>query len=188
MAKPGRVGLGLWDRLVLLLAWGVTCGLVYLLGFYVGKGMQERPLGPEDRLVRLPVTSTPPPEGQRPKADSELTFYDTLTASERHRPPGAGAHARRRRDIGTASRGRCTHTPFPSEERHQPTRACSAPSASTARGGARSRRCALSTGDAPGRWQLDRTGESHPQPRGGRRPRPPAAHARLRCLARARAA
>src|SRR5439155_918672 len=69
MAKPGRAGLGLWDRLVLLLAWGVTCGLVYLLGFYVGKGMQERPLGPEDRLVRLPVTSTPPPEGQRPKAD-----------------------------------------------------------------------------------------------------------------------
>ena len=89
MAKPGRAGLGLWDRLVLLLAWGVTCGLVYLLGFYVGKGMQERPLGPEDRLVRLPVTSTPPPEGQRPKADSELTFYDTLTGSERgtpHRP------------------------------------------------------------------------------------------------------
>jgi len=89
MAKPGRVGLGLWDRLVLLLAWGVTCGLVYLLGFYVGKGMQERPLGPEDRLVRLPVTSTPPPEGQRPKAASELTFYDTLTGSERgtpHRP------------------------------------------------------------------------------------------------------
>src|SRR5881409_1800129 len=86
MAKPGRAGLGLWDRLVLLLAWGVTCGLVYLLGFYVGKGMQERPLGPEDRLVRLPVVSTPPPAGQRPKAESDLTFYDTLAGSERAVP------------------------------------------------------------------------------------------------------
>src|SRR3989442_1487047 len=93
MAKAGRAGLGLWDRVVLLLAWGVTCGLVYLLGFYVGKGMQERPFGPEDRLVRLPVTSTPPPEGQRPKAESDFTFYDTLTGSERgtpHPPHDAG--------------------------------------------------------------------------------------------------
>jgi len=90
MAKAGRAGLGLWDRVVLLLAWGVTCGLVYVLGFYVGKGMQERPLGPEDRLVRLPVVSTPPPAGQRPKAESDLTFYDTLAGAERavpHPPP-----------------------------------------------------------------------------------------------------
>src|SRR5262249_58082733 len=90
MAKAGRGGLGVWDRVVLLLAWGVTCGLVYLLGFYVGKGMQDRPLGPEDRLVRLPVVSTPPPAGQRPKAESDLTFYDTLAGAERavpHPPP-----------------------------------------------------------------------------------------------------
>src|SRR5262249_19854516 len=94
MAKAGRAGLGLWDRVVLLLAWGVTCGLVYLLGFYVGKGMHERPLGREDRLVRLPVISTPPPAGQRPKAESDLTFYDTLAGSERavpHPPHEAAA-------------------------------------------------------------------------------------------------
>jgi hypothetical protein len=30
-------GLRFWDRLVLFVAWTVTCGLVYLLGFYVGK-------------------------------------------------------------------------------------------------------------------------------------------------------
>src|SRR5581483_8732965 len=63
MAKDGRVGLRLWDRLVLLVAWLVTCGLVYLLGFYVGKGTQERRPVIDSRLVRLPVTSTPPPEG-----------------------------------------------------------------------------------------------------------------------------
>jgi len=98
MGKAGRGGLGLRDRLVLLVAWVVTCGLVYLLGVYLGKGVQERRLGIEERVVRLPVTSRPPPEGQRPKAESELTFYDTLVPGERREPPaqhdtppGAGA-------------------------------------------------------------------------------------------------
>ena len=76
MGKQGRVGLGLWDRLVLLVAWLVTCGLVYVLGFYLGKGTQEHRLGLEERVVRLPVTSRPPPEGQRPPAESDLTFYE----------------------------------------------------------------------------------------------------------------
>ena len=83
MAKQGRVGLGLWDRLVLLVAWAVTCGLVYLLGFYVGKGTQERRLGVEERVVRLPVTAPPPAAGQRPAARSDLTFYDTLVSGQR---------------------------------------------------------------------------------------------------------
>ena len=82
MAKPGRVGLGLWDRLVLLLAWGVTCGLVYLLGFYVGKGTQARSLRVEQQVVRLPVTSAPPPEGQRPKTEPEFGFYDKLMGEQ----------------------------------------------------------------------------------------------------------
>ena len=80
MAKQGRVGMSLWDRLVLLVAWILTCGLVYVLGIYVGKGTQEHRLGIEDRVVRLPVASTPPAEGQRPKGESELRFYDTLMA------------------------------------------------------------------------------------------------------------
>src|SRR5437867_7025271 len=83
MAKAGRAGLGLWDRLVLLVAWAVTCGLVYLLGFYVGKGTQERRLGVEERVVRLPVTAPPPAAGQRPAAGSDLTFYDTLVSGQR---------------------------------------------------------------------------------------------------------
>jgi cell division septation protein DedD len=70
--------MGLVDRLVLLLAWIATCGLVYLLGFYVGKGTQERRLGLEDRIVRLPVSSQPPPEGGRQKSETEFGFYDKL--------------------------------------------------------------------------------------------------------------
>ena len=83
MGRQVRGGLGLLDRLVLLLAWGTTCGLVYLLGLYVGREMPDRGPGLEERVVRLPVTSQPPPEGQRPKAESTVSFYDTLMAGER---------------------------------------------------------------------------------------------------------
>src|SRR5881397_785272 len=78
MARDGRGGLGLGDRLILLAAWVTTCGLVYLLGFYVGKGTQARSLMVEQKVVRQAVTSTPPPEGQRPKAEPEFSFYDKL--------------------------------------------------------------------------------------------------------------
>jgi len=78
MAREGRTGLGFADRLVLLMAWIATCGLVYLLGFYVGKGTQEHRLGVEEQIVRLPVTSRPPPEGQRAKTENEFGFYEKL--------------------------------------------------------------------------------------------------------------
>jgi len=80
MGKPARTGLRLWDRFVLLTAWLVTCGFVYLLGFYTGKGTQERQLGLEERVVRLPVTAQAPAAGQRPKASSDLTFYEKLVS------------------------------------------------------------------------------------------------------------
>src|SRR5207244_838599 len=82
MARDGRGGLGLGDRLILLLAWITTCGLVYLLGFYVGKGTQARSLRVEQQVVRLPVTSAPPPEGQRPKTAPEFGFYDKLMGEQ----------------------------------------------------------------------------------------------------------
>jgi len=73
-------GLRIWDRLILFLAWTVTCGLVYLLGFYVGKGVQAQRVDTEERIVKLPISNPPPPPaGQRPKSD--LTFYDTLAKS-----------------------------------------------------------------------------------------------------------
>src|SRR5262244_2210017 len=95
MGKEARSGLGLADRLVLLVAWIATCGLVYLLGFYVGKGMQEKRLGLEERIVRLPVTSAPPPEGRREKSGAEFGFYDKLMGqpSDRGTTPGAASTA-----------------------------------------------------------------------------------------------
>ncbi|HUE30287.1 MAG TPA: hypothetical protein VMR79_05395, partial [Verrucomicrobiae bacterium] len=87
MARDARGGLGLGDRLILLVAWVTTCGLVYLLGFYVGKGTQARSLRVEQQVVRLPVTAGPPPEGQRPKTEPEFGFYDKLMGE-----PGAERH------------------------------------------------------------------------------------------------
>ena len=82
MARDGRGRLGLGDRLILLVAWVTTCGLVYLLGFYVGKGTQAHSLRLEQQVVRLPVTSAPPPEGQRPKTAPEFGFYDKLMGEQ----------------------------------------------------------------------------------------------------------
>ena len=73
-------GLRIWDRLILFVAWTVTCGLVYLLGFYVGKGVQAQRVDTEERIVKLPISNPPPPPGPRPKSD--LTFYDKLAKSE----------------------------------------------------------------------------------------------------------
>src|SRR5439155_23934073 len=34
--------------------------------------------GVEGRVIRLPVTSTPPPEGKRPKSEEQFRFYEEL--------------------------------------------------------------------------------------------------------------
>ena len=74
-----RGSLGIGQRLLLLSAWLVSCGFVYVLGVYVGKGM--RGSGRVPRVV-LPVDVDAPPS---PVADvqSPLTFYDVLGARER---------------------------------------------------------------------------------------------------------
>jgi cell division septation protein DedD len=84
MAKGPRPTLRLLDRMVLLVAWLVTCGVVYVLGYYVGRGTPGRQATIEERAVRLPVTSVPPAEGQRPKESKEFpTFYQALPAGDR---------------------------------------------------------------------------------------------------------
>jgi cell division protein FtsN len=84
MAKPPRPTLRLIDRLLLLVAWLATCGVVYVFGYYVGRGTPDRHAAMEERAVRLPVTSTPPPEGQRPKEAKDFpSFYQALPAGER---------------------------------------------------------------------------------------------------------
>lgn len=84
MAKAPRPTLRFIDRLVLMVAWIVTCGLVYVFGYYVGKGTPGRQATVEERSVRLPVDSVPPAEGQRPKESKEFpTFYQALPSGDR---------------------------------------------------------------------------------------------------------
>jgi hypothetical protein len=86
-----RGSLGLGQRLVLLAAWLVSCGFVYVLGLYVGKGMRGG--GEITPRVALPVEATvpapPPVEAQAP-----LTFYDVLGSREGSAPPPRPAEAR----------------------------------------------------------------------------------------------
>jgi cell division septation protein DedD len=118
-------GLRLWDRLILFLAWTVTCGLVYLLGFYVGKGVEEQRLGTEERLVRLPVTAGPPAAGQRPKSD--LTFYDTLAKSAERPASPTPEPAPPRRATGTLPPRATATTTLPAPAPTTPPRAAAPP-------------------------------------------------------------
>lgn len=78
MGENPRPGLRLVERLILVGVWLTSCAVVYGIGFYTGNRIQERVPAAEDRVVRLPVTAQPPPEGQRAKTGDEFTFYDSL--------------------------------------------------------------------------------------------------------------
>ena len=87
MENSVKPGLRLVDRLLLVLAWLISCSAVYALGFYTGSQLQERVSDDEERIVRLPVTADPPNAGQHAKAGDDFTFYDTLVpGSSRARP------------------------------------------------------------------------------------------------------
>jgi DedD protein len=83
MGENPRPGLRLVERAILVGVWMVSCAVVYGIGFYTGNRIQERVPAGEDRGIRLPVTTQPPPEGQRPKIGDEFTFYDTLVPTGR---------------------------------------------------------------------------------------------------------
>ena len=74
-----RGSLGLGQRLLLFVAWFVSCGFVYVLGVYVGKGMRGD--GSISPRVALPVEATVPP-APAAEAQAPLTFYDVLGARE----------------------------------------------------------------------------------------------------------
>ena len=78
MGENPRPGLRLGERLILVGVWLMSCAVVYGIGFYSGNRIQERVPASEDRVVRLPVTAQPPPEGQRAKQGDEFTFYESL--------------------------------------------------------------------------------------------------------------
>ena len=63
--------------------------IIFLLGIFVGKGIEERKMvKPEEPLVKIPVRpsaqESPGAQAGRPK--EELTFYDTLTKSPAAQP------------------------------------------------------------------------------------------------------
>ncbi len=78
-------GLRFADKAVIAVAWVATCGLVYLFGFYLGKGMQEVRYGKEERVVRLPVESEVPPAGSGAPKTPSYEFYDNLAGHQRGR-------------------------------------------------------------------------------------------------------
>jgi len=95
MEQAMKPGLRLIDRLLLVGAWLLSCGIVYGLGFYTGSQTQARMPDDEERIVRLPVTAEPSDAGQHTKADDDFTFYDTLVpgaARPRSGETAAGEH------------------------------------------------------------------------------------------------
>jgi len=90
VAKRSDGGLGFLDRVILFAAWLASCGLVFLLGYYVGKGEQRQRATEVAQRVVLPVE----PQGTadtEPATGPTLTFYDQLgRESGSGREPGAG--------------------------------------------------------------------------------------------------
>jgi hypothetical protein len=77
VAKRSDGGLGFFDRVILFTAWATSCGLVFLLGYYVGKGEQRQRTTELAQRVVLPVEA--PEAGDSERATSPtLTFYDQL--------------------------------------------------------------------------------------------------------------
>ena len=95
MENSVKPGLRLVDRLLLVLAWLISCSAVYGLGFYTGSQLQERVSDDEERIVRLPVTADPPNAGQHAKAGDDFTFYDTLVPGSSRARPGDAVTAER---------------------------------------------------------------------------------------------
>jgi cell division protein FtsN len=85
VAKRADGGLGFFDRVMLFTAWLVSCGLVFLLGYYVGKGERRQRTTEVAQRVVLPVAPLET-TGEQPTTSPTLTFYDQLG-----RDPGRGA-------------------------------------------------------------------------------------------------
>lgn len=68
-------------------AFTLTALIIFFLGIYVGRGIEERRMArPEDPLIKIPVNPTTQGSGagsaNQPK--EELTFYDTLAKSSKN--------------------------------------------------------------------------------------------------------
>lgn len=75
MANPRPDGLGFLDRLVILVAWLASCGVVFVIGYYVGKNAVPTSAGIQPGVIQVPVAGVPAvPEEPRDGG----TFYESL--------------------------------------------------------------------------------------------------------------
>lgn len=75
MAKTRPDGLGFFDRLVILVAWLASCGVVFIIGYYVGKDAVPPSVGITPGGIQVPVAGVP----MGPDSDGDAgTFYESL--------------------------------------------------------------------------------------------------------------
>lgn len=87
MASTRSDGLGFLDRLVILVAWLASCGVVFVIGYYVGKDAVPPSAGITPGVIQVPVAGVPVPPDE-PGAGG--TFYESLgrqTGSPGTAPP-----------------------------------------------------------------------------------------------------
>ena len=70
-AARARLG----DRLVILVAWLASCGVVFVIGYYVGKDAVPPSAGIAPGVIQVPVAGVPDPPDE-PGAGG--TFYESL--------------------------------------------------------------------------------------------------------------
>jgi cell division septation protein DedD len=75
MRKVGSAGLGYGQVFVLIFGFLLASGLIFFLGFLVGKMRTEWQLAQEERVVRAPMPVPPTPKAA---TDVDLSFYQKL--------------------------------------------------------------------------------------------------------------
>lgn len=124
MANPRPDGLGFLDRLVILVAWLASCGVVFVIGYYVGKDAVPASAGIQPGVIQVPVAGVPAAP-EEPRDGDGGTFYESLgrqtgttPSAPAPRPvpttvPVREAAARATTTIAVPSRPSTTHVPAP---------------------------------------------------------------------------
>jgi cell division septation protein DedD len=107
MAKERSDGLGFLDRLVILVAWLASCGVVFVIGYYVGKDAVPPSAALAPTGIQVPVAGVPPPTDERGEAG---TFYESLgrQTGERSALGGMGVPTTAPRGAAEAEKLRAT--------------------------------------------------------------------------------
>jgi cell division septation protein DedD len=78
MRRVGAAGLGYGQTFLLMVAFLVASGLIFLFGLWVGRDLAERRLAQEERVVRSAVPAQPTPSEQ---TGVDVGFYEGLKAT-----------------------------------------------------------------------------------------------------------